>query len=101
MSLTHTYLGLHVLSRGIIFVDLALAQVAALGISIAFLLGEEGHGASAHVYVFSATLCVAFLFAKLRNLPNKTAREATIRLCVRRGNGFVYRDSKSFFKGNG
>ena len=78
MSLTHTYLGLHVLSRGIIFVDLALAQVAALGVSIAFLLGEDGHGASAQVYAFSATLVTAFLFAKLRNLPNKTTREVTI-----------------------
>ena len=29
----HVYLGLHVLARGVIFVDLALAQVAALGIS--------------------------------------------------------------------
>ena len=38
MIITHTYLGLHVLARGIIFVDLALAQIAALGISIGFLL---------------------------------------------------------------
>lgn len=78
MSITHTYLGLHVLSRGIIFVDLALAQVAALGVSIAFLLGEDGHGVSAQVYALSATLLAAFLFAKLRNLPNKTTREVTI-----------------------
>ena len=36
----HVYLGLHVLARGVIFVDLALAQVAALGITVAFLAGH-------------------------------------------------------------
>lgn len=75
---THTYLGLHVLARGIIFVDLALAQVAALGISIAFLLGQEPHGIMAQVYAFAATLVAAAGFAKLRQLPGKTTREVTI-----------------------
>lgn len=75
---THTYLGLHVLARGIIFVDLALAQVAALGVSIAFLLGQEAHGIMAQVYAFAATLITAAGFAKLRNLPDKVTREVTI-----------------------
>ncbi|MBV1931227.1 MAG: metal ABC transporter permease [Porticoccaceae bacterium] len=75
---THTYLGLHVLARGIIFVDLALAQVAALGISFAFLLGQEVHGVMAQLYAFIATLIAAAGFAKLRQLPDKTAREVTI-----------------------
>lgn len=44
LILTHTYLGLHVLSRGIIFVDLALAQVAALGVAVALMLGMDAHG---------------------------------------------------------
>lgn len=78
MIYTHTYLGLHVLARGIIFVDLALAQVAALGISIAFLLGEEGHGWHAQVYAFGATLLAAFAFAGLRRIHGKTAREVII-----------------------
>jgi len=78
MILTHTYLGLHVLARSIIFVDLALAQVAALGMSIAFLLGEEPHGFSAQLYAFAATLFVAFAFAHLRFIPSKTAREVAI-----------------------
>src|SRR2546430_12221721 len=34
------YLGLHVLARGVIFVDLALAQTAALGITVALLAGH-------------------------------------------------------------
>ncbi|MBL4868774.1 MAG: metal ABC transporter permease [Pseudomonadales bacterium] len=78
MILTHTYLGLHVLARGIIFVDLALAQVAALGVSIAFLLGQEAHGVMAQLYAFAATLVAAAGFAKLRQLPGKTTREVTI-----------------------
>lgn len=78
MLLTHSYFGLHVLSRGIIFVDLALAQIAALGISIAFLFGEETHGHTAQIYAFVATLTASFLFARLRHLPNKVAREVTI-----------------------
>lgn len=78
MVLTHTYLGLHVLARGIIFVDLALAQVAALGMSLAFLLGEEAHGLSAQLYAFGATLTAAFAFAGLRRIPGKTTREVII-----------------------
>jgi len=78
MIATHTYLGLHVLARGIIFVDLALAQIAALGVSIAFLFGQESHGYESQGYAFGATLIAAFGFAKLRELPNKTIREVTI-----------------------
>ena len=78
MIFSHTYLGLHVLARGIIFVDLALAQVAALGISFAFLLGEEPHGIMAQLYAFIATLSVAFVFAGLRRIKGKTTREVII-----------------------
>ena len=35
----HCYMGLHVVKRGVIFVDLALAQMAALGTAVALLLG--------------------------------------------------------------
>ena len=78
MIVTHTYLGLHVLARGIIFIDLALAQVAALGLSVAFLLGQEAHGIAAQGYAFAATLLAAFGFAKLREVPGKTTREVII-----------------------
>ncbi|MFQ5534747.1 MAG: metal ABC transporter permease [Sphingomonadales bacterium] len=78
MIFTHTYLGLHVLERGIIFIDLALAQVAALGLSIAFLMGHEAHGPDAQLYAFVATLLAALGFAKLRQIPGKIAREVTI-----------------------
>lgn len=39
----HCYLGLHIVSRGVIFVDLALAQIAALGSACALLFGYELH----------------------------------------------------------
>ena len=40
----HAYLGVHVVERGVIFVDLALAQIAALGATIAILIGMDPHG---------------------------------------------------------
>lgn len=78
MIVTHTYLGLHVLARGIIFVDLALAQVAALGVSIAFLLGKDAHGLEAQAYAVTATFVAAAGFAWLRKLADKTTREVAI-----------------------
>ena len=36
----HAYFGIQVLSRNVIFVDLALAQIAALGATVAFMLGH-------------------------------------------------------------
>ena len=42
LILIHAYFGIHILERGIIFVDLAMAQFIALGIALAFLLGHEG-----------------------------------------------------------
>ena len=42
--LTHVPLGQRVLERGIIFIDLALAQVAGLGVLLALVLGWEAHG---------------------------------------------------------
>lgn len=78
MLATHTYFGLHVLARGIIFVDLALAQVAVLGASLAFLLGHDTHGNAAHAFGFGAALLAGAAFAGLRRIPDKTTREVTI-----------------------
>ena len=78
LVLTHTYLGLHVFARGIIFIDLALAQFAALGASIAFLLGQDVHGSGARAYAFAAAMAAALAFSMLRRVPGKTAREAII-----------------------
>lgn len=78
MVLTHTYLGLHVLERGIIFVDLAVAQVAALGMSIAFLAGLDAHGVAAQLFAVAATLAAAVGLAFLRRARDKTTREVAI-----------------------
>ncbi len=78
LVLSHAWFGLHVLARGIIFVDLALAQVAALGVCVAFLLGQETHGGAARLYTLGAALLAAFGFSLLRRLPDKTTREVAI-----------------------
>jgi zinc/manganese transport system permease protein len=78
LILTHTYLGLHVLARGVIFVDLALAQVAALGASLAFLLGHDPHGGAALSYAFGAALLASFGCAWLGRIADVTTREVAI-----------------------
>jgi zinc/manganese transport system permease protein len=62
----HTYLGLHVLEREVIFVDLALAQVAALGAVIGTLFGVELQGGGTYFFSLGATLFGAALFTFTR-----------------------------------
>lgn len=78
MAVPHTYLGLHVLARGIIFVDLALAQIAALGVAAAFLLWGEAHGHEARLFAFAAALIAALGFTLLRKIAGQTTREVVI-----------------------
>jgi zinc/manganese transport system permease protein len=63
----HTYLGVHVVERGVIFVDLSLAQIAALGLTVAYLAGFDVHS-SAPAYLFSLgfTFVGAAIFALTR-----------------------------------
>ena len=65
----HAWLGLHVLARGVIFVDLALAQVAALGATVALLAGHPPQGAAAYWYALAFTAGGAALLAALRDRP--------------------------------
>lgn len=74
----HAYLGLHVVERGVIFVDLSLAQVAALGSTIAFLAGYELHGKGAYVFSLGFTLVGAALFALSRTRRSRIPQEAFI-----------------------
>lgn len=53
---THVLLGREVLRRGIIFIDLAVAQMAALGVIAASNFGLEPSGIAAQVAAFSAAL---------------------------------------------
>lgn len=78
----HGYLGIHVLSRKVIFVDLALAQIAALGSTVAVLLGynPEHAGDATTVYLFSLgfTFVGAAIFALTRMRHEKVPQEAFI-----------------------
>jgi zinc/manganese transport system permease protein len=74
----HVYLGLHVLARGVIFVDLALAQVAALGITVAFLAGHPIQSDAAYWYALTFTVGGALLFASSRVHRAPIPQEAII-----------------------
>ena len=62
----HAYLGLHVLARGVIFVDLALAQVAALGMTAALLAGHAPESDAAYAWALAFTTLGALVFALTR-----------------------------------
>ncbi len=74
----HVYLGLHVVTRGVIFVDLALAQVAAVGMAIGVLIGLQHE--SVLIYLVSALFAVfgAGLFALTRDVRKRFNQEAII-----------------------
>jgi len=74
----HCYLGLHVVTRGVIFVDLALAQVAALGTTIALLAGHELDSYQAYLFSLLFTFVGAAIFALGRFRDDKIPQEAII-----------------------
>ncbi len=74
----HVYLGLHVLARGIIFVDLALAQVAALGITVALLAGHAIQSEAAYWYALTFTVGGSLLFSASRVHRAPIPQEAII-----------------------
>jgi len=58
---THVPLGREVLDRGIIFIDLAIAQTAGVGVIVASLLGWNAHGIGAQLSAFVAALSAGIL----------------------------------------
>ena len=74
----HAWFGLHVLARGVIFVDLALAQVAALGITVAILYGHPVQSAPAYWYALVFAIGGAVLFAAARAHEARMHQEAVI-----------------------
>jgi zinc/manganese transport system permease protein len=58
---THVPLGTEVLRRGIIFIDLAIAQVAGLGVIVAYALGWEAKGWMVQIAAVSAALLAALV----------------------------------------
>ena len=62
----HAYLGVHVVERGVIFVDLSLAQIAALGTTVAFLAGHDLHSGVSYFWSLGFTIVGAAVFALTR-----------------------------------
>lgn len=68
----HSYLGLHVLAREVIFVDLSLAQVAALGSTVAIFLGAEPDSTTSVLYALGFTTAGAAMFALTRTTGGRS-----------------------------
>ncbi len=74
----HAYLGLHVIEREVIFVDLALAQIAALGATLGFLWGFGLHSPFSYLLALAFTLLGAAVFAATRLRKPIVPQEALI-----------------------
>ena len=77
----HAYLGVHVVERGVIFVDLSLAQIAALGATIAILLpfaGDDPHGPWTYWISLAFTFVGAAVFSTIRVKRARIPQEAII-----------------------
>ena len=74
----HAYLGVHVVERGVIFVDLALAQIAALGATTAILIGMDPHGTGAYWMSLGFTFVGAGIFTFVRSRQKRIPLEAFI-----------------------
>lgn len=74
----HAYLGFHVVRRGVIFVDLALAQMAALGVALALVFDVHESTIGSYAVPLAATLVGAASFAWLRNQERRVPLEAFI-----------------------
>src|SRR5512138_2172777 len=77
----HAYLGVHVVERGVIFVDLSLAQIAALGATIAILLpfsGGDPHAPSVYWVSLLFTFIGAAIFSTIRSRRARIPQEAII-----------------------
>ena len=72
------YFGLHVIQREVIFVDLALAQIAALGATVAFILGAEHGSVMGYAFSLAFTLLGAVIFSLTRLDDSPVPQEALI-----------------------
>jgi zinc/manganese transport system permease protein len=74
----HAYLGVHVLAREVVFVDIALAQIAALGATAAFLLGHDLDTWESYASGVTATLIGALVLSLTRTRHRHVSQEAII-----------------------
>lgn len=74
----HAYLGLHVLAREVVFVDIALAQIAALGATAALLVGFDLASPMSYVFALAAAVLGALVLALTRTRERHVSQEAVI-----------------------
>src|SRR5216684_5119760 len=77
----HAYLGVHVVERGVIFVDLSLAQIAALGAVAMITQGADPHTSTSYWVSLGFTFLGAFIFANVRAKHSRIPQEAIIGIC--------------------
>ena len=77
----HAYLGVHVVERGVMFVDLSLAQIAAFGTTVAVLAGFDPHGTGAYWMSLAFAFLGAAVFSSVRSHKVKIPQEAIIGIC--------------------
>src|SRR5262249_45715200 len=74
----HAYLGFHVIAREVVFVDIALAQIAALGATAAFLFGFELETWESYLSGLAFTIAGAAVLALTRSRERRVSQEAVI-----------------------
>ncbi len=74
----HAYLGFHVIAREVVFVDIALAQIAALGATAAFLFGFELETWQSYAAGLGSTILGALVLALTRSRARRVSHEAVI-----------------------
>jgi zinc/manganese transport system permease protein len=74
----HAYLGIHVIAREVVFVDIAMAQIAALGATAAFLLGFELDSSVSYAAALAFTVLGAGVLALTRTRDRHVSQEAII-----------------------
>ena len=74
----HAYLGIHVIAREVVFVDIAMAQIAALGATAAYLLGFELDSPVSYAAALSFTVLGAAVLALTRTRGRHVSQEAII-----------------------
>ena len=76
--LIHAYLGVHVLRRKVVFADLALAQLSALGATVAFAVGHSPSSPAGFAYALLFTTIGAALLTLVRRLARFVSQEAFV-----------------------
>ncbi|NUM88509.1 MAG: metal ABC transporter permease [Bdellovibrionales bacterium] len=85
----HSYLGLHVLAREVIFVDIGLSQVAALGAALSMFWRPEGEGSLSLICSLGLCLLTAAALALLRRWERKLSQEVLIGMTYALASGLL------------